>query len=116
METLKKYNKSELSPSKKLYEYTLLKQDGTSEYLGVSKQKTLKELYKILECSTIEVIPVDYYKSRKHGRRCTMWGDEEGRYKEGNTTNPHFDVLSPGWDVVGNILKEQRYYPEKKIR
>ncbi len=93
----------------KLYKYTLLKQDGTTQDLGVSKEKDFSELYKILNCTTIEHIPQQYYAKRGYGR-CQMWGDEEGRFFEKNHTNPHFDVLAPGYDVVGDIVKQEVYH------
>jgi hypothetical protein len=97
----------------KLYRYTLLKQDGSVEGLGVSKKKTFQEFYQILHCSIIEHIPHAYYPDNLG--HVEMWGDEEARLKEGNTRNPHFKVLigNPAlgepkeWDVVGDIIKEE---------
>ena len=92
------------------YKQILLKQDGTTQDLGTSpKKRTLEELYKILGCNIVEIIPSSYYEG--HGR-CTMWGDEEGRFNKKNHRNPHFKVLIDDqkreWDVVGNILKEEK--------
>ena len=100
----------------KLYQYTILKQDGTKEVLKPSKKKTLAEFYKILDCRTIQLIPSLYYKGMGYGR-CLMYGDEEGRFNSSNHRNPHFKVLKgnielgepPEWDVVGNIVKEEVY-------
>ena len=94
----------------KQYKYTLLKQDGTIEDLGTGKQKDFKEFYSLLHCSTIEIIPHDYYAGR-----ATMYGDEEARFNSENKRNPHFRVLQGNqlleevaeWDVVGNIIKEE---------
>jgi hypothetical protein len=96
----------------KQYKYTLLKQDGTTQDMGVSKEKSLDEIYAILGCNMIELIPSDYWRGMGYGK-CTMYGDEEGRFVETNHRNPHFRVLfdSAGnpWDVVGNILKKEVY-------
>jgi hypothetical protein len=99
-----------------MYKYILLKQDGSKKDLGVSKKKkSLEELYRILQCTFVEIIPTDYYKGLGYGK-CTMWGDEEARFNEKNVRNPHFNVLKGNvllgelaeWDVVGNILMEQK--------
>lgn len=92
------------------YEYTLIKQDGTTENLGVyPKKMTLDQLYKTLNCDTVQIIPPDYYQGHEH---CTMWADEEGRFKGSNHRNPHFKVLESitgeVFDVVGNVLKEKK--------
>ena len=96
----------------KQYKYTLLKQDGSTEDLGVSKKKSLQELYEAIGCNMIEIIPSAYWVGKGFGR-CTMYGDEEGRFVETNHRNPHFKVLVDDnggvWDVVGNILKEEVY-------
>lgn len=95
----------------KQYKYTLLKQDGSIEVLPVSNKKDFKELYTLLDCQMIEIIPSDYCKGFG---RCTVYGDEEGRFNSNNVRNPHFTVLidhtgSP-WDVVGNCIKEEVYH------
>lgn len=94
----------------KLYKYTMLYTDGTTKDLGVSKKKTLKELYQLLDCTTVQIIPPDYYKGKIKGR-CTMWSDEEARLK-GLPTNKHFNILEDkifgdSWDVVGDVIKEE---------
>jgi hypothetical protein len=104
----------------KLYQYTILKQDGTKEVLKPCKKKTLKELYQILNCQMVEIIPNAYYEGLGHGH-CTMWGDEEARFNPENYRNPHFKVLKGNialeeereWDVVGNIIKEEIYKGNK---
>lgn len=90
----------------KLYTYTLLKQDGTTEKRVAVPKQTLQQLYTALNCRTIEIIPSDYYKGKKWGR-CVVYGDEEARFDNRNTRNPHFDVLAPGYDIVGDCLKEE---------
>lgn len=96
----------------KMYQYTLLKQDGTIDDLGQSPEKSLEELYEILECDLVEIIPSPYYAGKGHGK-CIMWGDEEGRFNSNNVRNPHFNVLAGGYDVVGNIVKQQSVKKEK---
>ncbi len=89
----------------KMYKYTILRQDGTKEVLPPSKKKSFAELYKILNCTTIEIIPKSYYGKEGH---CTMFGDEEGRFVETNRRNPHFKDLGNGYFVVGDIVKEEK--------
>ena len=99
----------------KQYQYTLLKQDGTTEDLGTGKQRKFDELYKILDCDLIEIIPSAYWTGKGYGK-CNMYGDEEGRFKGRNHRNPHFTVLygnpdlgEPAeWDVVGDIIMEKK--------
>jgi len=92
----------------KQYKYTIYKQDGTIEVLPISKKKDFEELYKILNCSIIEIIPSDYYPAGFG--HSTVYGDEEGRFNENNHRNPHFKVLADGWDVVGNVIREEVYH------
>lgn len=87
----------------KFYKYTLLKQDGTIKELGTMPQQGFKQFYKILDCTTIEIIPPVYYEQKD----CTLYGDEEGRFNEENMRNPHFEVIADNYDVVGNIIKEE---------
>ncbi len=100
----------------KLYQYTILKQDGTSKVLPVSPKKDSKELYKLLNCTTIEIIPSSYYSGLNWGR-CIVFGDEEGRYNRLNERNPHFnviqDIFGAPWDVVGDCIREEVYKGEK---
>lgn len=103
---------------KKFYKYTLLKQDGTEKELGIMPKQGLNVFYKILNCTTIEMIPPDYYDNKN----CTLYGDEEARFNENNIRNPHFKVLKnealfgdKEWDVVGDIIKEEVYKKRLKI-
>ena len=98
----------------KQYKYTLLNQDGTIKELEPCAKKDFRELYKLLNCRTIEIIPRDYYQ--KEWGRCTVFGDEEGRFNSGNIRNPHTQVLNGDedeWDCVGNLIKEEVYKGEK---
>ena len=103
----------------KQYLYTLYKQDGTIEVLPISKKKSFNEIYKILNCETIEIIPSAYYPDGFG--LVTVYGDEEARFNENNKRNPHFKVLKgdpklgelPEWDTVGDLLKEEVYKGDK---
>lgn len=102
----------------KQYLYTLYKQDGTIEVLPVSKKKSFNEIYKILNCETIEIIPSCYYPDGFG--LVTVYGDEEGRFNSNNKRNPHFKVLTSldprepiEWDTVGDLLKEEVYKGDK---
>lgn len=108
------------------YRYTMLNQDGTKTEIGtfakelpfktVVNQKTgevTKGLYTYLKCSTIELIPEDYYVHQNKinvelgGPITAMFGDEEGRYDKSNIRNPwfgFFDTPNGVFDVVGNII------------
>lgn len=93
----------------KQYAYTIYKQDGTIKRYPPCKKKTFEDFYRMLNCQTIEIIPPDYYKGMKWGH-CTVYGDEEARFNNQNTKNPHFKVLADGYDVVGDIIKEEVYH------
>lgn len=91
------------------YRYTILKQDGTKEVLPLTNKKRFDGkdgLYQLLNCSTIEVIPADYYRGLGFGH-CTMFGDEEGRFNTNNKANPHFNNFGDDWNVVGDIVMEE---------
>lgn len=97
----------------KLITYTLLKQDGTKEVLGEQEEMDFEAIRELLGCHFIEIIPSDYHQ--KDWGKCTLYGDEEGRFNSDNTRNPHTKVLrgdpSIGevavWDCVGNLLLAQ---------
>lgn len=92
-----------------MYLYTLLKQDGTQEELAqVPKEVELSQLYKWLNCTTVELIPSDYYQEAWIGDGDTIvWGDEEGRFNSENKRNPHTKVLGEEWDCVGDLVLQQ---------
>lgn len=58
--------------------YTLLKQDGTTEeLLQTDKEVDLKQLYKWLNCSLVDLIPSDYYQLEwlANGKEVIVWGN-----------------------------------------
>ncbi len=98
------------------YKYTLLKQDGTTDLIGERlKEMELAEMYKLLDCHLVEVIPDSYYPDGT-ADTTVIFGDEEGRFKSTNHRNPHMKVLkdtgfeyangsAPAeWDCVGDLL------------
>lgn len=98
------------------YHYKLYKQDGEVVDLGVRDSMPVKEMYQVLDCTMVEVIPRPYYpETDKADSNVTYWGDEEGRYKDGNQRNPFMEVLQGDtklgepaeWDCVGNLLREE---------
>lgn len=94
----------------KQYQYTVYKTDGTKEVLAPCKKKEFKGkggLYELLDCQTIELIPEDYYAHQDWGK-CTLYVDEEGGFVEGCRVNPYFKELAPGYNIVGNVVKEER--------
>lgn len=99
------------------YQYDLYKQDGTIERIGTFEDELpfgtydgVTGLYEYLNCSTIEVIPDDYLPAsmKLYSATAIAFGDEDGRYKEGNERNPHCRVLrdrmNREWDVVGDVV------------
>lgn len=99
----------------KKYRYTILCQDGQKIKLGVSEKKNFKDFYEILNCDMIEVIPTDYYPAWMN-KRATVYGDEEGRFKQSNIRNQHMKVLTDvegnQWDTVGYLILEEVYHSE----
>lgn len=97
----------------KQYKYTIYKQDGTIEDLGIGEKKNFQDFYTILNCQMIEHIPHDYYPDKSG--HAEFWGDEEARFDSMNIRNPHFKVLKGNpdlgeaeeWDIVGDIIKEE---------
>lgn len=101
----------------KLYQYTILKQDGTKEELPPQKKMDFDKVREILKCRTIEFIPKDYHPSWIKGFRYVM-GDENAGVMINmadrvNYRNPHMEVLTDmfgeEWDVIGDLLLEQTY-------
>ncbi len=88
----------------KKFQYTLLKQDGSTEDLGIRREIKFDELYKILDCRTIEIIPEQYHQ-RDWGE-CTVYGDEEGRFRSTNKRNPHTQVIGGDWFCVGDLVRQ----------
>lgn len=108
-----KQHKKEILAGKK-FRYELLRQDGTVKHFKAGKRKKFTELYKILNCTLLELIPAPYYSEAYNNHHTAIFADEEGRFHPENIRNPHFLVL-PGdpdlgepaeWDVVGNAIAE----------
>lgn len=95
----------------KQYQYTIYRADGTTEVLEPGPKKEWSGeggLYDLIGCQTIEIIPPDYYRYKNWGR-CYVYGDEEGRMFH-KPQNRHFKPIAPGWDLVGDIIKEEVYH------
>lgn len=102
------------------YTYTVYKEDGSSNevvesarQLGFKATKTKPGLYDMLNCSTIEIIPRDYYpEPDSNNPNVTYYGDEEGRFVEGVTRNRRMKVIIANngliWDVVGTVVREEK--------
>jgi len=102
------------------YIYTLIKEDGTSKKIGEysrtlpfkSSQKRTG-MYELLDCTTIELIPRDYYPAAdKVNLDVTYFGDEEARFEKDVKRNRHMSVLVDDhaniWDVVGDLIREEK--------
>ena len=104
--------------SKKLYEYTIYRQDGTIEKLPPQPKMEWDGkggVYEILNCRTIQLVPTDYLKDGMY-KRANWYMDEEARFRNDVRRNPHFkvltgDILDPfaEWDIVGDVVSEQVY-------
>lgn len=110
------------------YVYTVYKEDGSyneviesARQIGFKTTKTRPGLYDVLNCTTIEIIPRDYYpESDKKNENVTYYGDEEARFVEDYKRNRHMAVLieSNGaiWDVVGTVVREEKISERKKAK
>lgn len=98
----------------KIWQYILLKQDGTREDLGQRTKMTFGDMYKILNCTTIELVPMAYWTEEFNVWGASIYADENARADNTNVRNPHFHVLEGDpsigepeeWDVVGNAIVE----------
>ena len=108
------------------YRYTLYRPDGSSTEIGEYKKtlefrnvfsrkenKEIKGMYSWLECSTIEIIPRDYYPDADmQNENVTYFGDKEARLVSEPEQNRHMKVLFDHtggiWDVVGNLVREEK--------
>ena len=88
----------------KLYQYTRLFPDGTSEELEPREKMSLEE-YQAEVGGFIEIVPSEYYEGKGWGR-CTVYCNEEGRFSSNPHRNRHFNVLGPNFYIVGTCLKE----------
>lgn len=93
---------------KKQYVYTLYGASGDDDILELSPREkmTLEELQEAVG-GYIEILPSEYYKHKGWGR-CTVYVDEEGKFK-GKPRNNFFKDLGEGFFVVGTALREQVY-------
>ncbi len=100
--------------AKSKYNYTLYKEDGTKEVIAENvERKTVQEMYPILDCQLVELIPRDYYpKEDIENENVLFWGDEEGRMIDEPVRNPHmqvlYDVEGNPWDCIGNLIREEK--------
>lgn len=95
----------------KLYQYTIYKQDGRIIELNPCPKKSFAGtggLYELLDCRIIELLPKAYLHTGMN-HRATYYCDEEGRFNSNNHRNRLFKVLDGGFDVVGDVVKEQVY-------
>lgn len=94
---------------KKLYRYTLLKCDGTEEHLGTRDHEMFLHYMQKTVGGNLEIIPPPYYSHQNWGQ-CTVYGDEEARFK-GKPDNLHFNMFPNGQfmpPVVGDCLRVDR--------
>ena len=94
---------------RKLYRYTLLKTDGTEQDLGTRDHEMFLHYMQKAVGGPLELIPPAYYSHQKWGQ-CTVYGDEEGRFKS-KPDNLHFHMFPNGQfmpPVVGDCLRVAR--------
>lgn len=96
---------------KKLYKYTRYNTDGTIQVLEPRPKMTLAELQKEVG-GYIEIVHTDYYPEGVKWGHCTCYIDEEGRFREDATVNPHFRDFGEPWNIVGIVLKEEVFHDE----
>lgn len=102
----------------KLYQYTILKQDGTKVVLDPQKKMDFDKVREILKCRTIEFIPKDYHPDWIKGFRYVMGDENAGVAIEMSERkairNQHMlvltDMFNEEWDVIGDLLLEQVYH------
>ncbi len=104
--------------TKKIYKfkYEMLNQDGTRHTLKQTHKLSLKEIYALLDCTNVELIPQAYYPKEYQSDEALehniFWADGEGRFNSDNHRNPFMQVLKGNpnigepyeWDCVGNML------------
>jgi len=101
-----KFEKVEDDPNK-LWHYILLKQDGTREDLGTRTKMTFGDMYAILNCTTIEMVPMAYWTQEFNVWGTSIYADEDARANNTNIRNPHFLVLE-GDPTIGEPLEWDR--------
>lgn len=99
-----------------LYQYTILKTDGTIEELAPSPKKDFKELYKIIGCETIELVPKPFHPGWIKGYR-TIFADESGRLNgkapNRNMTVAYDEIFQEAVYIVGDVVLEQKIKEKK---
>ena len=102
------------------YIYTLVKEDGTTKKIGeyqrslpFKSSQSRTGMYDLLNCTTVELIPRDYYpEADKLNHDVTYFGDEEARFEKDVSRNRHMSVLIDErnniWDVVGDLIREEK--------
>lgn len=99
----------------KLYTYTIYKTDGSKEVLPPRKKLDFSGpdgLYKLVGCSTIELVPKVYYGNGMN-KRATGFCDENGLMAE-KRFNPWFKVITDMFGrastIVGDAVLEEVYH------
>jgi hypothetical protein len=102
--------------AKKLYQYTLYKTDGTKEVLTPQPKLDYTEYYKLIGCTTFEIVPKAYY-TKDMNKRATAYCDGEGLFKNPLIANPFFaeyhnTLFNDTSRIYGNVLLEEVYHGE----
>lgn len=93
---------------KKLYQYTVYRQNGDVDVLEPCEKKTWDGeggLYELIHCQIIQEVPKVYF-SEAMNKRGYAWCDEEGLFNQEKKRNPHFEVVDGGF-IVGDIVLEE---------
>lgn len=96
---------------KKKYLYTVYPPNGKEFDIIMDKVMGLAHLQTLVE-GYIELLPREYYKSKKWGH-CRVYVNEEGRLNN-LPVNKHFtDIELPRWEVLGVAVREKRVSVDK---
>lgn len=100
----------ERKDKKRRFRYELLKTDGTIQKFGAQKRKKVAEIRKILDATTVGVVPVVYYPMKY--AEAALYSEQE--FNVNLEKNPHLQTLQGDPDlgepeefyIVGNVLAE----------
>lgn len=104
--------KDEIRDKHRRFRYELLKQDGTIKHFDAGKRKKLGEMYKILGCQQVHVVPGAFF-TEKYAGKAVGYQDAETTLNPFAEANPLFKRV-PGeadeevefYEVSGDVLME----------
>lgn len=99
---------------KKLYQYTVYRADGTISKLDPQPKLDYREIYKLINCSTFQLVPTVYFP-KSISKRATAFCDEEGLFKQPLIANPFFvpytdKLFGDTSRIFGDVLVQEVYH------